>query len=291
MNPSLQEAVETCIAKATGTAVQTVRVSALSGGCINETNLVETNTNQKFVVKHNDAIRGMFAAEIIGLQEIARTSTIRVPKVVGSGAAGNTEFVVLEHIETLTPTSKSFFETFGRSLARLHQESTSARFGLGADNLIGTNTQQNTWEHSWPTFWIESRLLPQIRLASRNGFNLSPSSDRHLRWLESNLSQNPIPSLIHGDLWSGNFLQSSDNEPVLIDPAIYYGDHEAEFGMTTLFGGFPPEFYEAYNEVFPLDPNWRERVEIYQLYHLLNHLNLFGSSYLPDCLKIFKKFS
>ncbi len=270
----------------------------VSGGCINSTEIISLHSGDKFFVKSNREHPELFATEVSGLQAIRQTQTIRVPDYHGHGKTNDgTGFLILEFIETGTG-SVDFFEKFGRLLASMHLKSTKIsrnyQFGLPTNNFIGCSPQINVPSNDWPTFFAEQRIGFQLKLAVDAGLS-SPELYRLCEQLINKLpsligNSNEPPALIHGDLWSGNYLASSTGEPVLIDPAVYFGPREAEFGMTMLFGGFNSEFYQAYNEAFPLAVDWEERVEIYKLYHLLNHLNLFGTSYLSDCLTILRKF-
>ena len=162
------------------------------------------------------------------------------------------------------------------------------------DNHIGSSIQVNRWTTNWVEFWAQHRLGFQLSLAQRNGYvttEFSKRCNRIISRLDTILKTDAEPCLIHGDLWSGNFMVARDGEPVLIDPAAYFGSREAEFGMTTLFGGFGSKFYDAYNECWPLSDGWQERVDVYRLYHLMNHLNLFGHGYYAGCIEILKKFN
>ena len=293
MNKSLQCAVESAVTRTTGIPTTIVEFSSVRGGCINESGLVKTADGRLLFVKFNRSCsQRMFAAEAAGLQAIRRTGSIDVPELVALGAAETGEaFLVLEAIESGART-KNYFGEFGAQLANMHRQGRSDEFGFEADNFIGSTPQPNAWGNHWGQFWIRHRFEFQLRLAYSNGHReaLNLYTDRWLIYVEKLIGNREAPpALIHGDLWSGNYLVSNTGQPVLIDPAVYYADREAEFGMTTLFGGLPQEFYAAYQDTWPLDEGWEERVEIYRLYHLLNHLNLFGDSYLRPCLEIMKK--
>ncbi|MCD8185191.1 MAG: fructosamine kinase family protein, partial [Rikenellaceae bacterium] len=218
-----------------------------------------------------------------GLRELATSGEIRTAEVLEVGE----DYLLTGYIESRTPQG-NFFDRFGRQLARMHRH-TSAMFGFREDNFIGENPQPNvpqgTEGGNWPEFFWNKRLLFQYRMAEKKGW-VSTDLRAAFLLLETRIyrllgeeSREP-PSLLHGDLWSGNFLCDCENRPVLIDPAVYYGHREAELAMTRLFGGFPPAFYKAYEEEFPLPPGWPERHNLYALYHVLNHLNLFGRAYL-----------
>lgn len=252
--------------------------------------LEEVDFAKVFVKSSRDDI---FGPEAEGLNALAATNAIRVARVVGYGTHSGRHFLVIEAIESSTA-SGDFFERFGRQLAETHRVGSSDQFGFHEDNFIGETVQPNKWFVDWCDFWAEQRLGFQLKLANENGYRgeLQQLGKALIKRLDSLLGGiDEPPSLIHGDLWSGNWMCDPDGEPVLIDPAVYYANREAEFGMTTLFGGLSTEFYEAYNEAWPMKEGWRERVSIYRLYHLLNHLNLFGSSYLTDSLAILRRFS
>jgi protein-ribulosamine 3-kinase len=221
---------------------------------------LKTNATQ-----HEDA----FAAEADGLQAL-RAAGVRAPTALKHGVAGDRAYLLLEHLE-LGGTGD--FAALGRMLAGGHRKA-GPRFGWHRDNYIGATPQANGWEDNWARFWLERRLQPQLALAKRNGFDLG--AEPVLDVLEGH---DPVPSLLHGDLWRGNAGFTREG-PVVFDPAVYYGDREADLAMTELFGGFPPEFYDAYEAVFPVDRGYEKRKAVYNLYHLLNHLNLFGRSYL-----------
>ena len=205
------------------------------------------------------------AAEIDGLQALG--AIVRVPRILDHGA----DFILLEQLDLKR---NGDWAALARMLATLHR-TTGPRFGWHRDNTIGATPQINAWCDDWSTFFLECRIQPQLALARKNGFSIPFSKSNFLE------SHKPSPSLLHGDLWSGNagFI---DEGPVIFDPAVYYGDREADLAMTELFGGFPARFYDAYNEAFPLPGGYETRKHFYNLYHLLNHLNLFGSGYLAQ---------
>lgn len=234
-----------------------------------------------------------YRCEANGLKELAASRTVAVAAVVSAGES----YIATEYIRTHSPQG-GFFEKFGRDLARMHRTS-APRFGFREDNFIGANPQPNIPDGAessdWTAFFFNKRLLFQFRLAERNG-RATRRMAAAFGALESRIgailagSDEP-PALLHGDLWAGNFLCGADNEAVLIDPAVYYGHREAELAMTRLFGGFPREFYEAYQREYPLKPGWEEREPLYRLYHVMNHLNLFGSGYLGQTEAILERYS
>jgi len=222
----------------------------------------------------------MFAAEAEGLAELAKPGVIRVPEVLDHGIEGKQAFIEIEWLELSTPTSR--VETLmGEQLAALHA-TTADRYGWHRDNTIGLTPQHNDWSDDWVSFFREQRLGFQFRLAAENGFTgqLQEQAALLLKRLPVYFENyDPSPALLHGDLWGGNW-GSCDDKPVIFDPAVYYGDRESDLAMTRLFGGFGRAFYEAYEANAPLSSGHRERCDLYQLYHVLNHLNLFGSAYL-----------
>ena len=224
---------------------------------------------QRFVKTGTAARADAFAAEAEGLQAL-KLAGLRVPEVVSQGVDGGRAFLVLEYLELQ---SKGDFAALGRTLAAAHRHA-GPRFGWHRDNYIGATPQQNGWCDDWGTFWQERRLRPQLALARKNGFDIED-----LPLADLLKGHRPAPSLLHGDLWRGNagFVAGG---PVVFDPAVYYGDREADLAMTELFGGFPPAFYASYKENYPLESGYRQRKHLYNLYHLLNHLNLFGGGYL-----------
>jgi len=240
-----------------------------------------------------------FEKEKKGLELLQTQDICRIPAVVAHETSGGMQILILEWIHQSPPTG-DFWSSFGEQLARLHRVS-AASFGLEVDNYIGALPQQNTHfpvtdgqspSTIWTDFFIHCRLEPQIRLASAKG--LLPAAALHtfqrLYTALPAIFPEEAPSLLHGDLWSGNFLCDEHNQPVLIDPAIYFGHRSMDLAMTTLFGGFEPAFYDAYHYHFPFPPNYREQWEIANLYPLLVHLNLFGKSYLVNILHTIQRF-
>ncbi len=222
----------------------------------------------------------MFMAEADGLRELAKAGSVRVPKVLGCVCSGNESLLALEWIDFELPSARSE-RLLGSSLASLHQYS-AEKFGWQRDNTIGATLQRNPWSDDWVEFFKTHRIGHQLQLAEQNGFggNLQVMGARLLQGIGRFFSGYwPEPSLLHGDLWNGNWAACAGT-PVLFDPAVYYGDRETDIAMTRLFGGFSKSFYEAYNETWPLSEGYAERERLYQLYHVLNHLNLFGVAYL-----------
>jgi protein-ribulosamine 3-kinase len=243
----------------------------LGGGAILECYWVSIAGAERFLKTGAAKYADAFAAEADGLGAL-RDAGARAPAAFATGIAGRKAYLLIEHLELAR---EGDFPALGRMLARLHR-ATNARFGWHRDNYIGANPQENGWHDDWATFWRERRLRPQLDLSKRNGFEVG-----EVPALEMLSSHRPLPSLVHGDLWNGN-VGFAQGEPVIFDPAVYYGDRECDLAMTELFGGFPDAFYAAYEAEYPLDSGYRERKHLYNLYHLLNHLNIFGGTYLAQ---------
>jgi fructosamine-3-kinase len=263
----------------------------LSGGCISNAFRIICADGSKYFLKFNSSTsKDMFAKEANGLNELAKAKAVRSPIVLSFSE----DFILLEFISSGNK-KKNFFEEFGRSFAELHKF-TSESFGFFEDNYIGSNPQINipgeNEKQNWINFYFNKRILYQFDLAEKLG-----NSTLELRNLVSKLEEkieeiifnnNEKPSLLHGDLWSGNYMVDENGSAVLIDPAVYYGNREADLGMTKLFGGFGSEFYKSYNEAYPLPDGYDYREKIYMLYHVLNHLNLFGGGYYSQAISLIK---
>ncbi len=299
MNSVLKTAVEDLINNQTGEAATITVSRQAGGGCIHRAEIVELKDGRRYFVKSNSAPPpGIFEREAEGLAALAATNTLKVPQLLGIGTEPSA-FLVMEAID-IGPPGTEFNTTFGRRFAGLHLANREAgsridRFGFDHDNHLGATPQPNTWTGDWTDFFRRYRLGHQLALARSSGVSdrtMDRLGDRLLGRLEELIGQpEEPPSLLHGDLWSGNYMVDNADQPVLIDPAVYYGRREADLAMTFLFGGFGPRFYAAYEEAWPLEPGSKDRLEIYKLYHLLNHLNLFGRSYLYGCVSIMKRFA
>lgn len=229
--------------------------------------------------------REMLAAEAAGLEAIAATATVRVPRVLAGGSAAGHAFLALEWLALGRGGRDA---RLGHALAALHRH-TGPRFGWYRDNTIGATPQPNRWHDDWATFWVERRLGPQLALARANGFGDNGMGTRLLERVPSLLAGHaPEPSLLHGDLWSGNAAATATGEPAVFDPAVYYGDRETDLAMTELFGGFGADFDEAYRAAWPLEPGYARRRTLYNLYHVLNHFNLFGGGYGDQAAAMFR---
>ncbi|AUP80787.1 fructosamine kinase family protein [Flavivirga eckloniae] len=267
------------------------KVSVIHGGDISEAFKIETPDNCYFL-KLNKALNAlkMFQAETYGLQLIGKTNTIKTPEVLACDSFQNSAFLLMEFIESKAASTEDL-ENLGKQLAHLHH-CTSTYFGLDQNNFIGSLPQSNKTNISWVKFYTTERLLVQLELAKQKGLlsnNEFPTAQKIEEALEP-LFADVKPALLHGDLWSGNYLISSDGTPYLIDPAVYYGHNEVDIAMTKLFGGFGNSFYDAYHANLKKDEHTSYRIDIYQLYYLLVHLNLFGSSYYGSVVSILKKY-
>lgn len=301
MNTSLREALQTTLARVTSQPATIRATGAVGGGCIHAASWIELDDGRRYFVKSNAPTCAMvFEAEAIALEAIRATATIRVPAVVctsGRDSAhadsrGAPSFLVLEWLEKGRK-SGAFEEELGRQLARMHATDVGDRFGFPSDNWLGATEQRNASADAttWTEFWAEFRLGPQLDLALANGHGaeIERLGRRILERLDERLEAPPeAPALLHGDLWSGNCMALGHGEPALVDPACYFGHREAEFGMISLFGGLSDRFDAAYREAYPLADGAADRIAIYRLYHLLNHLNLFGRSYLGDCVTLMR---
>ncbi|HRN51491.1 MAG TPA: fructosamine kinase family protein [Anaerolineales bacterium] len=264
-----------------------VASSPAAGGCINNGAHLRSQSGAAFFIKSNaHAPAGMFTREAEGLAALAATNTLRVPTVHLAGD----NFLLLEDLQP-APRAADYWQQFGRGLAELHSH-THTTFGFAHDNYIGSTPQPNGWLADGHEFFAERRLSYQARLAHSRSL-LSAGEVAAIERIAARLPQLVPPqpaSLQHGDLWAGNAISDAAGAPALIDPAAHFGWAEAELAMTALFGGFPPEFYAAYSEAHPLEPGWHERFDVYNLYHLLNHLNIFGSSYYAQVMEVVGRF-
>jgi len=276
---SLWQHIAAEIRKQTGAPFEPRPPSHVGGGCINQA-VKFSDGCQHWFVKVNDAeLLDMFEAEAEGLNAMAETRTIRVPRALCTGSFENQSYIVIEYISHGRSRSDSQQQA-GRELAAMHRH-TAERFGWHRDNTIGATPQQNARSETWSGFWRTQRLGFQLELAARNGYRgqLQTSGEQLLARFDTLIDHAPEPSLLHGDLWGGNITFDTDGHPVIFDPAVYYGDREADLAMTELFGGFSSDFYAAYREAWPIEPGYRVRRQLYNLYHILNHLNLFGGGY------------
>ncbi|MCA9193047.1 MAG: fructosamine kinase family protein [Planctomycetales bacterium] len=273
------------------------------GGCIHNTRIVHVDNGQPLVIKSSPAAQEILACEADGLDALSASNVIRTPQVLGLGEVQGQACLVLEFIEPGKATH-TFWTRFGEQLAELHRVCSlpddnlitkvqATYFGWHQDNFIGSTPQLNTWHDSWPEFFIECRLQPQLHWLQQKKIvdsSFIKQSQRLFSRLDALIATDEPPSLLHGDLWSGNFLVDTSGQAVLIDPAVYFGNREAELALPFLFGGFPTSFFEAYTAYWPLNDAWKSRIALYQLYHLMNHANLFGPSYLAQCVDILARY-
>ncbi|MCI8376126.1 MAG: fructosamine kinase family protein [Lachnospiraceae bacterium] len=313
---SLKEAVHDTF----GSQAQMLRTDRVHGGDINDAYKITLSTGERVFVKTNSIGNArFFITEAHGLSALRQTEAIKVPRVLGIGVEEEKgiSFLLLEYLES-APSGKDYWEVFGHQLATLHKavplrkeeapltvENQKAgqscslgkvggrplKYGFTEDNFIGSSPQKNLPMETWIDFYRECRLMPQIKMAE-SCFDSGMKKKMYylLDHLDSYLREPEFPSLLHGDLWSGNVLCGPDGKAWILDPAVYVGDFEADLAMTQLFGSFPAAFYAAYDEVNPIDKGYSDRKDLYHLYHLLNHLNLFGRMYLGSVVKILNRY-
>ncbi|WP_321344920.1 fructosamine kinase family protein [uncultured Draconibacterium sp.] len=265
--------------------------NAISGGCINHASKIDTNYGQFFLKWNSDCESDLFIREAESLNELRKAcdNTLLVPKVFYAKELNKTPAILI--MEYLEPGGTDQSENLGRGLAYIHKY-VQNKYGFYADNYCGATIQNNNWGTSWVTFYKENRLALLLKMIEdTRGLDRSHRRlfDSFLNRLDELVPNEETASLIHGDLWSGNYMLTI-NGPALIDPAASYSHREMEFGIITMFGGFSSRFFDAYNEVFPLEPDWRDRNNIYQLYHVLNHFYLFGGGYLQQAISIVKRY-
>jgi fructosamine-3-kinase len=289
LTPRLKKAISEHIGEVTGKISDIRDVDTVGGGSINDAYKVYTGNEHYFVkINRSGIFPGMFESESRGLDLLRNAGGPPVPAVISVGSAGDTDFLILEFAEA-GKRLPEFNEVFGAKLAFMHRN-TATSFGLDHDNYIGSLSQRNKMTPNGISFFIEERLMPQSELAYRNRHFSVPDLellDTLYIHLESVLPKEP-PALLHGDLWSGNYITGPDGNAWLVDPAVYYGFRESDLAMTRLFGGFDDRFYASYMESFPLHPGWEKRIPLFQLYPLLVHVNLFGNTYLRTFREMLK---
>lgn len=285
---NLWQHIELQIQQATGRPFQIQGNRGVAGGDINSACRVSDGQHHYFIKTNHASHAGMFEAEAEALREMASSNSVRVPRPVCYGEHGNQCFVVMEYLEL---GGRADMALLGQQLADMHRV-TQNQFGWSIDNTIGVTPQPNTRNENWITFWREQRLGFQLDLAARKGYGgeLQRLGERLLADFPV-LFKNYTPkaSMLHGDLWSGNYGGLPGGEPVIFDPAFYYGDREADLAMTTLFGSFGSNFYAAYNEAWPLDADYESRRTFYNLYHIINHANMFGGGYHGQAISMIQR--
>lgn len=292
-----KNSLEEAIAAIFGNDLRIVSRHQVYGGDINQSYKLTLSDGTAVFMKSN-TLKNLpfFEVEANGLEALRQTNTIGVPRALGIGTDRNISFLLLEYLEA-APKINGYWEVFGNELAALHRADcrhlvANGRFGFFSDNYIGATVQKNTTMMSWVDFFRECRLLPQIKMADRW---FEPKTrqlfTKLLDHLDDYLPEPEFPSLLHGDLWSGNSAPGPDGKAWIFDPAAYVGHYEAELAMTELFGRCPEAFYRAYSEVTPIDGSYRDRRDLYNLYHLLNHLNLFGGSYLRSVQQVLNRYA
>ncbi len=287
MNDFFQNIISKCF----GEEIQLKSYTSVSGGCISNAYRLETGDKHLFLKWNTSEYAQMFESEAIGLSMLASNSQIHTPMVFGHGLEEEKTYLLLEWIEKGS-TQRHFWSDFAANLAQMHRI-TRNNFGLDHNNFIGRLLQKNNEHDSWNDFFREERLKPQIQLAKSNGFidsTIELKFEKLFQNLES-LIPEELPSFLHGDLWSGNFKVNAFGNVSFFDPAIHYGHRETEIAFTKLFGGFSEEFYTSYEEIFPLEKGFEERIPIHNLYPLLVHVNLFGSTYLSGITQTLNRFT
>jgi len=280
--------IESVLKNHFGNAFAINQALPVHGGDINQVYQLHTSEGT-FLIKINpSSLPELFEKEAKGLELLRKHSGFRIPSVITVDTSGNDDFLLMEYISSGKKTAR-YWQEFGEQLARMHKQ-TQEHFGLDHHNYIGSLNQSNKFHEKWSSFYFNERILIQLDLlVEKQQLSLTVQQlntlNERIDWL---FSDEP-PSLLHGDLWSGNCMADEQNNPVLIDPAVYYGHREMDLAMTRLFGGFDDQFYRAYHQSFPLEENWRNRVEICQLYPLLVHANLFGGHYIKSCKDIILK--
>jgi fructosamine-3-kinase len=269
-------------------------VATVGGGCIANACRLETDASPFFLKYGDESVARTFPGEAAGLEALGEAeSPLEVPSVLETAPPEGDRpgFLVMEWINAGRK-GRRFWEQFGEGLAKLHRH-TEEEYGFDQDNFIGRTPQQNEWMDNWPTFFRAQRLEPQVELAREQGrwrAEWNESLEALYRRLPEILPGAPEPSVLHGDLWKGNFMVTAVGDPAIIDPATYYGHREADLAMTVLFGGFQDRFYEAYRSAWALEPGYETRQEIYNLYHVINHLNLFGAGYANSVASTLRQF-
>ncbi len=288
--PDIEKALSDCFQR----PLRVVSRQSVGGGSINRTSILTLDDQTRVFVKENSGSHErLFEAEAAGLEALSAAGGPRVARPLALYHSPSMQYLALEYIPGGSR-AHDFWQQFGSATAQLHRHRSQSRYGFDSDNHIGSTPQINTWCDDWLQFFGEHRLGYQLQLA-RSKRLLDSASVAGLQQIIQRLDRYLIepehPSLLHGDLWGGNYMVGPDGYAVLIDPAVYFGHREADLAMTELFGGFSAQFYRSYEQTWPLQPGYRDRVELYNLYHLLNHLNLFGGGYAGSVRSIIRRYA
>lgn len=274
-----------------GRPIQVLSSHFKSGGCINNTLQLQTAEGDFFIKWQSNIPEDMFEKEAAGLKALKHSKSMKIPEVLAFGKMDGKHYLLMEYIESAPP-STNYWEDFGHALAQMHQGKAPKTHGFSHDNYIGKLPQPNKAHDSWINFFIHNRLEYQLNLAIKNRMVSNSFIDRYRKLYDRlpELLPDEKPSLLHGDLWSGNVMVGNDGKVCLIDPAVYYGHREIELAFTRMFGGFSESFYDAYHEAYPLFHGFEERVDIYNIYPHMVHVNLFGTSYLNGVEQVLQKY-
>ena len=282
---------EAVLQEGIGKSVSIKETQFKSGGCINNALKLETTEGNFFLKWQKGIPDDMFQKEAEGLKLLADAGKMKIPEVIAYGKIEGKYYLLMENIDSAS-SSASFWRDFGEDLAKMHLQNNAGSYGLDHDNYIGKLAQPKETLDSWIDFFIKNRLEFQLQLAIQNGLVSTDFAFKYRSFYQKLPDLLPVdkPALLHGDLWSGNVMVGSNGKVCLIDPAVYYGHREIELAFTQLFGGFDHDFYSAYHSVYPLEPGFDERVDIYNMYPLMVHVNLFGASYLSGVERVLRRY-
>ncbi len=282
---------ESILEESLGRSVKLKGTQFKSGGCINNALKLNTSEGDYFLKWQSGIPEDMFGKEAKGLELLQSANAMNIPKVIAFGVLDGKHYLLMENIDS-APSKADYWSHFGRALAEMHSNNSNPKYGLDHDNYIGKLPQQNDYDENWIDFFIEKRLDFQLRLAVKNQLVNSHFVNRYRKFYDILPELLPVdqPALLHGDLWSGNVMVGHDGYVCLIDPAVYYGHREIELAFTQMFGGFGQDFYTSYQEIYPLEPGFDERVGIYNIYPHMVHVNLFGTSYLSGVESVLRRY-
>ncbi len=282
---------EGVLGEAFGTSISLKSTVVISGGCINNALKLITSEGDYFMKWQTGIPEDMFQKEAEGLKLLSQNGAIKIPEVIGYGKIEGKHYLLMEDIKSTMPKT-DYWKHFGIALATFHHNNTAKKYGLDHDNYIGKSPQPNDLNRDWIDFFIHNRLESQLKLAISNHLVDNSFIDRYRRFYALIPDLLPVdqPALLHGDMWSGNVMVGSDGLVCLVDPAVYYGHREIELAFTQMFGGFEHSFYDAYQSTYPLEPGFTQRVDIYNIYPHMVHVNLFGRSYLNGVESVLRKY-